>query len=50
MAVTIVKKCNCQSEFQDKTYGKEMRLMNVRDPQKHKNEATCTVCGTKHNL
>ena len=50
MAATIIKKCNCESKFQDERYGKGMRLMNLRDSSKHKNEAICTVCGTKHNI
>lgn len=50
MAATKVARCNCQHEFQDKQYGKGMRLMNVRDQQKHKNEMICTVCGAKHNV
>ena len=50
MAATIVRKCNCESKFQDERYGKGMRLMNLKDPGKHKNEAVCTVCGTKHNI
>lgn len=50
MAVTKVAKCNCEHKFQDETYGKGMRLFNLRDQQKHKGEATCTVCGTKKNI
>lgn len=47
MAQTIVLPCTCKSEFQDKTYGKSKRLYNLRDRQKHKGEAICTVCGNK---
>lgn len=50
MAVQI-KKCNCKgtpgSEYQDKTYGQGMRVMNEEQGGK---QATCTVCGTKHKL
>lgn len=45
---TEVKKCNCSgtpaAEYQDKTYGKGMRVMN-EDQKKNYN---CTVCGAKH--
>lgn len=47
MANTKVMKCSCQSEFQDKEYGKGNRLFNLRDDKKHAGEATCTVCGSK---
>lgn len=50
MATTKVMQCTCNSEFQDKTYGKGMRLFNLRDEKKHPNEATCTVCGAKKNI
>lgn len=44
-----VKKCSCSgtpaAEFQDKTYGKGMRVMN--SDQKN-TTYTCTVCGSKH--
>lgn len=48
--MTTTKFCsNCSSknithEFQDKTYGKFMRIFNVSEDQK---KMTCTVCGTK---
>lgn len=47
-------KCNCQgdkannskaAEFQDKQYGKNIRIANPKYDNKH---ATCTVCGTIH--
>ena len=44
MAGTSVKQCNCDSTFQDKTYGKKMRLHNLREDGKG---GTCTVCGAK---
>lgn len=44
---TEVKKCNCKHEFQDKTYGTGMRVMNL---DFKKVNATCTVCGTKHKV
>lgn len=47
MAETKIMSCNCKSEFQDSIYGKGKRLFNMKDPRKNKDEATCTVCGTK---
>ena len=41
---TVVKKCNCESKFQDELYGKGIRLCNTSDDSKF---ATCTVCGKK---
>jgi hypothetical protein len=38
---TLVHKCNCNSEFQDKEYGTQMRLFN----ETLKDSAICTVCG-----
>ncbi len=47
MAGTTVKQCDCKgpgAEFQDKTYGKNMRLCNVSEDGKR---SKCTVCGAK---
>ena len=38
----IVKPCDCVSEFQDKEYGKKMRLHSLSADEK---SSTCTVCG-----
>jgi hypothetical protein len=38
-----IKKCDCESEFQDLTYGKQNRVFNVDEKGKGK----CTVCGKK---
>lgn len=47
MAVEI-KRCTCSgtpaADFQDKRYGKGMRVMN----EDQKKSYTCTVCGSKH--
>lgn len=43
---SIVKQCNCTgpgAEFQEKTYGKGMRLHNEKLVGKG---SKCTVCGT----
>lgn len=37
------------AEFQDKKYGKGMRLHNLTDKQKEA-KASCTVCGKVKNL
>lgn len=37
----IIKKCTCAHEFQDKTYGKGMRVFNPSE----KGKPRCTVCG-----
>lgn len=46
---TEIKKCNCSgtpaADFQDKTYGKGMRVMNL---DYKKTSYRCTVCGTTH--
>lgn len=38
-----IKKCDCKSEFQDKKYGKDMRVHNkyIKDSGGYR----CTVCG-----
>lgn len=40
--MTTIKICTCKSDFQDKTYGKNMRVHNLKDAGKG---AVCTVCG-----
>lgn len=44
METTIVLKCNCENTFQDKEYGKGMRLHNIHQKDKNKKLAYCTVC------
>lgn len=50
MAV-VIKKCGCKStpsgisEYQDKKYGTDMRVMNL---DIKKVEAVCTICGKSH--
>lgn len=43
MATTTLQ-CNCNSDFQDKTYGKGMRLFNTGDSGKS-TKARCSICG-----
>lgn len=48
-------RCNCTSEFQDKTYGRSLRITTPvnksRDPIKKKiTQVRCTVCGKVHAI
>lgn len=38
---TVEKACTCKSDFQDKTYGKGVRVFNTTE----KESIRCTVCG-----
>ena len=45
---TAIVCCTCNSEYQDKTYGKSYRLANQagsRDSPKYR----CTVCGKEYS-
>ena len=42
---TVEKKCTCVHEYQDKVYGKGIRLFNVGTK-----DAKCTVCGSKTHV
>ena len=42
MENTKILKCKCESQFQDETYGKGMRVHNIH--QKEGKKASCTVC------
>lgn len=39
---TAIKKCTCEHEYQDKTYGKGNRVFNLCEGKK---TWRCTVCG-----
>lgn len=39
----VVKKHDCKHDYQDKIYGKGMRVINVST--KNSKEGKCTVCG-----
>ena len=39
--MVVIKQCTCTHEFQDKTYGKRMRVCNETKGSR----ARCTVCG-----
>lgn len=46
--MAMIKPCTCKDEFQDKTYGKGMRVFNYNVNSKEKTVvARCTVCNTK---
>lgn len=47
MAGTTIKQCKCVNEFQDRTYGKGMRLHNLKEGDKG---GKCTVCGDKKSF
>ena len=38
-------KCDCTNEYQDKKYGKDIRVCNKTVKDKYR----CTVCGKEHN-
>lgn len=48
MSGSIVKDCNCKSEYQDKKYGKQRRLFTVGGKEKTDLKYTCTVCGRRY--
>lgn len=39
--MTKLSKCDCKSDFQDKTYGTQIRVHNITI----KGNLRCTVCG-----
>lgn len=44
--MVVIKQCSCEHDFQDKAYGKQMRLHNVgKDINSETVQVTCTVCG-----
>jgi hypothetical protein len=43
----IIKRCICKHEFQDKQYGKDMRVHNTCEKGGRVVGSRCTVCGTK---
>ena len=49
--MTTIKACTCKDEFQDKTYGKHMRVLNYHPVERDINvKCKCTVCGTRQEL
>lgn len=46
--MVVIRQCSCEHDFQDKAYGKQMRLHNVgKDVNSEAVQVTCTVCGKK---
>lgn len=46
--MTIEKACKCVSEFQDRVYGKNMRVHNFCGQDRR--AARCATCGNKISL
>ena len=44
-ADATIRRCKCNHEFQDKTYGSKMRVMTPGTKN-----YSCTVCNTKHEF
>lgn len=44
METAIILKCTCKSDFQDKEYGKNIRVHSVNKKDKTKRVAYCIVC------
>ena len=40
----VIKRCDCESKYQDERYGKGLRVHNLCGA-KNKDKARCTVCG-----
>ena len=45
MALTKVISCSCKNEYQDKAYGMNKRLGNVKGDKPDSDIVRCTVCG-----
>lgn len=50
MAECRVAQCNCESEQQDKLYGKRMRVWNPIGKNDQSTGFRCTVCGAKSGV
>ena len=46
---SIIKRCDCKHEYQDKCYGKQMRIHNKANKDRD-GGWRCTVCGKKKPL
>jgi hypothetical protein len=42
---TVIKKCDCKSDYQDKQYGQGNRVHNVKGAKGKEDTYSCTVCG-----
>lgn len=46
--MAVILKCTCKHDYQDKVYGKGMRVHNAAGKGKaHGKEVVCTVCLSK---
>jgi len=45
MSMTKILPCNCKHEFQDKLYGKGMRVHNQMTKENKLGDWRCTSCG-----
>jgi hypothetical protein len=52
MDKTQLVQCKCTNEYQDKTYGKGMRVTTPKNSEQAKKHfvVRCTVCGAEHSL
>jgi ribosomal protein L37AE/L43A len=41
----MLKKCTCKDAYQDKRYGKRVRVHNAMTDKKKPQEYRCTKCG-----
>lgn len=46
----MILKCNCSNSYQDKLYGKGMRIHNICSKDPRIKQARCTVCGKVKNI
>lgn len=46
--MTVIKRCSCTHDFQDKIYGQGMRVHNTTVATKN-GKYRCTVCGKTSN-
>jgi len=50
MGTTKIVKCTCINDFQDKKYGRKLRIANYCVSSKHQTVPwRCTVCGKQHS-
>ena len=43
--MTVIKRCKCSHEYQDKEYGKSLRVFNLCKRGEGYFTGRCTVCG-----
>ena len=45
----VIIKCTCTNDFQDKVYGKGMRVANLCKQKSTKIAKRCTICKKEHD-